>query len=163
MHHACFFFFKQKTAYEMRISDWSSDVCSSDLGLRTVAQFDEFELAHLIGAGLPRRDDIALDCGNIVDVAGGAILVEPRDRTRTAPAQRMNAGVGDQSPGAHQFHRQAAELLPWIVIETHVQRKLLGVERPAFAERGIDAESREFGQPRPGARYYLLELMANWE
>src|SRR3546814_12866319 len=29
----CFFFFKQKTAYEMRISDWSSDVCSSDLGL----------------------------------------------------------------------------------------------------------------------------------
>src|SRR3546814_1528333 len=30
----CFFFFKQKTAYEMRISDWSSDVCSSDLGGR---------------------------------------------------------------------------------------------------------------------------------
>src|SRR3546814_2290620 len=29
-----FFFFKQKTAYEMRISDWSSDVCSSDLSLR---------------------------------------------------------------------------------------------------------------------------------
>src|SRR3546814_9573207 len=27
----CFLFFKQKTAYEMRISDWSSDVCSSDL------------------------------------------------------------------------------------------------------------------------------------
>src|SRR3546814_6642562 len=35
MHSLCFlflfFFFKQKTAYEMRISDWSSDVCSSDL------------------------------------------------------------------------------------------------------------------------------------
>src|SRR3546814_17198852 len=30
-----FFFFKQKTAYEMRISDWSSDVCSSDLGRAT--------------------------------------------------------------------------------------------------------------------------------
>src|SRR3546814_10528025 len=30
----CFFFFKQKTAYEMRISDWSSDVCSSDLSAR---------------------------------------------------------------------------------------------------------------------------------
>src|SRR3546814_8664489 len=29
-----FFFFKQKTAYEMRISDWTSDVCSSDLGKR---------------------------------------------------------------------------------------------------------------------------------
>src|SRR3546814_11968540 len=30
-YHNFFFFFKQKTAYEMRISDWSSDVCSSDL------------------------------------------------------------------------------------------------------------------------------------
>src|SRR3546814_2915081 len=30
-----FFFFKQKTAYEMRISDWSSDVCSSDLWMIT--------------------------------------------------------------------------------------------------------------------------------
>src|SRR3546814_7289106 len=34
MHsYVSFFFFKQKTAYEMRISDWSSDVCSSDLRL----------------------------------------------------------------------------------------------------------------------------------
>src|SRR3546814_7294548 len=32
-----FFFFKQKTAYEMRISDWSSDVCSSDLGAGELA------------------------------------------------------------------------------------------------------------------------------
>src|SRR3546814_6367136 len=31
MYVLLFFFFKQKTAYEMRISDWSSDVCSSDL------------------------------------------------------------------------------------------------------------------------------------
>src|SRR3546814_3463872 len=34
-----FFFFKQKTAYEMRISDWSSDVCSSDL--------PEFDALHV--------------------------------------------------------------------------------------------------------------------
>src|SRR3546814_3607172 len=35
-----FFFFKQKTAYDMRISDWSSDVCSSDLDGACVEQFD---------------------------------------------------------------------------------------------------------------------------
>src|SRR3546814_20984144 len=35
-----FFVFKQKTAYEMRISDWSSDVCSSDLIDSEVRQFD---------------------------------------------------------------------------------------------------------------------------
>src|SRR3546814_19943806 len=33
----CIFFFKQKTAYEMRISDWSSDVCSSDLARQDIA------------------------------------------------------------------------------------------------------------------------------
>src|SRR3546814_6506578 len=41
----CFVFFKQKTAYEMRISDWSSDVCSSDL----IRYFDN---APFYGAGL---------------------------------------------------------------------------------------------------------------
>src|SRR3546814_3953395 len=35
----CIFFFKQKTAYEMRISDWSSDVCSSDLALLLTSAF----------------------------------------------------------------------------------------------------------------------------
>src|SRR3546814_5276378 len=38
----CFFFFKQKTAYEMRISDWSSDVCSSDLEI----ELREVDRAH---------------------------------------------------------------------------------------------------------------------
>src|SRR3546814_8941914 len=43
-----FFFFKQKTAYEMRISDWSSDVCSSDLEAAAQAGLDNvhFEVAH---------------------------------------------------------------------------------------------------------------------
>src|SRR3546814_16196806 len=53
-----FFFFKQKTAYERRISDWSSDVCSSDLVVGVVKGADpETELArnvdhhrHFIGA-----------------------------------------------------------------------------------------------------------------
>src|SRR3546814_9822388 len=36
-----FFFFKQKTAYEMRISDWSSDVCSSDLETHELGSIDK--------------------------------------------------------------------------------------------------------------------------
>src|SRR3546814_15279324 len=39
-----FFFFKQKTAYEMRISDWSSDVCSSDLWGNPITDKAAFEL-----------------------------------------------------------------------------------------------------------------------
>src|SRR3546814_4507342 len=38
-----FFFFKQKTAYEMRISDWSSDVCSSDLYVKKIFKEDASE------------------------------------------------------------------------------------------------------------------------
>src|SRR3546814_2766150 len=39
----CFFFFKHKTAYEMLISDWSSDVCSSDLN-----QVDRLRIVELV-------------------------------------------------------------------------------------------------------------------
>src|SRR3546814_16976735 len=39
------FFFKQKTAYEMRISDWSSDVCSSDLQYNTLSKPSEIVAA----------------------------------------------------------------------------------------------------------------------
>src|SRR3546814_6723629 len=54
-----FFFFKQKTAYEMRISDWSSDVCSSDLLPRLVPAFAEGRLHRLSRSGLFGRRRIA--------------------------------------------------------------------------------------------------------
>src|SRR3546814_3113504 len=41
------FFFKQKTAYEMRISDWSSDVCSSDLAAQDEAAFAAMSILEL--------------------------------------------------------------------------------------------------------------------
>src|SRR3546814_2378849 len=61
-----FFFFKQKTAYEMRISDWSSDVCSSDLPERRWAGVADgpglrdflFDCRHSAGArGRSRAPD----------------------------------------------------------------------------------------------------------
>src|SRR3546814_20801346 len=55
------FFFKQKTAYEMRISDWSSDVCSSDL----VVGPDDAAVLHPqredLTRGIRDNDDIAFD------------------------------------------------------------------------------------------------------
>src|SRR3546814_2403592 len=50
-----FFFFKQKTAYEMRISDWSSDVCSSDLRDRYRAEHKREQDAARVAAGLGGR------------------------------------------------------------------------------------------------------------
>src|SRR3546814_11329102 len=50
------FFFKQKTAYEMRISDWSSDVCSSDLPLTSQ---DQPSVSIRAGEGPTRRGGAA--------------------------------------------------------------------------------------------------------
>src|SRR3546814_4773690 len=52
----CFFFFKQKTAYEMRISDWSSDVCSSDLRAPGRAVIDD----RRVGGG-GHRAEVAIE------------------------------------------------------------------------------------------------------
>src|SRR3546814_20853917 len=49
-----FFFFKQKTAYEMRISDWSSDVCSSDLAEHASGDLAEHRGAAERGPDQPR-------------------------------------------------------------------------------------------------------------
>src|SRR3546814_11272189 len=71
-----FFFFKQKTAYEMRISDWSSDVCSSDLPFASEGQRetirDELNLNDPIPVQYVRwlGDFVTGDFGNFYTVSG---------------------------------------------------------------------------------------------
>src|SRR3546814_9270166 len=63
-----FFFFKQKTAYEMRISDWSSDVCSSDLFPERDGEDDRLDVLHrLLRRDRHRTDPLGLfaDCVRI--------------------------------------------------------------------------------------------------
>src|SRR3546814_8209902 len=48
-----FFFFKQKTAYEMRISDWSSDVCSSDLAGTIVTRLSQADVEAFTKLAVP--------------------------------------------------------------------------------------------------------------
>src|SRR3546814_3682414 len=59
-----FFFFKQKTAYEMRISDWSSDVCSSDLALVVVGDHK-----GKIGVGTSKGSDVTAAITKATEVA----------------------------------------------------------------------------------------------
>src|SRR3546814_7504632 len=89
----CLFFFKQKTAYEMRISDWSSDVCSSDLRsahLREAVELALVELERVVDAGHGGR---VFQRGGLV--AGGRafdlgqVVLEVRDRLRMAPVDRV--------------------------------------------------------------------------
>src|SRR3546814_2060258 len=71
-----FFFFKQKTAYEMRISDWSSDVCSSDLDQVCLVPFVRIAApdARKVGSGalrppLERMVIHAFRCQAVVAIA----------------------------------------------------------------------------------------------
>src|SRR3546814_9125791 len=83
-----FFFFKQKSAYEMRISDWSSDVCSSDLvarqaeaGLGQVVGAEGEELGALGDLGGPQAGTRQLDHGadDVVDLDALALAHRRRD------------------------------------------------------------------------------------
>src|SRR3546814_17991163 len=72
------FFFKQKTAYEMRISDWSSDVCSSDLGPRRRHRRRTGPVArHRRGPGAVGRDDAR----RRLTVVSGCAALRPRPRS----------------------------------------------------------------------------------
>src|SRR3546814_19123058 len=90
-----FFFFKQKTAYELRISDWSSDVCSSDLGENRIevsgarghAPSDQYKVSATYQDGF--RSSATMMIGGVdavrkAEAVGAAIL----KRTRTLFAAR---------------------------------------------------------------------------
>src|SRR3546814_9355088 len=91
------FFFKQKTAYEMRISDWSSDVCSSDLVIagrvdeedRGVALFDRGGLGRLRGVGGRDQLIVRLRLGTVGRRCGRTgWLGPPRRRIALEPRAR---------------------------------------------------------------------------
>src|SRR3546814_10700759 len=74
-----FFFFKQKPAYEMRISDWSSDVCSSDL-----------ESSHVVGYDVTYRNP---------DGSTGTM------RMGSKPGSRISLGTQDKTVGYDVTYR----------------------------------------------------------
>src|SRR3546814_11611954 len=68
----CFFFFKQKTAYEVRISYWSSDVCSSDLMAWPAFAGVDAEVAAVLGAaGTDGRCSIRMKRGGAGHISDG--------------------------------------------------------------------------------------------
>src|SRR3546814_10160961 len=85
-----FFFFKQKTAYEMRISDWSSDVCSSDL---------------LAGENRRARNTVPCCCDGSVlcERFSGSVAMDQLDRVRLlAPLRDLHARRTKRHPWEDQ-------------------------------------------------------------
>src|SRR3546814_4738958 len=120
-----FFFFKQKTAYEMRISDWSSDVCSSDLMFCDRVAQQAAQLATMLGG---------LDA--IVFTAG---IGERSAPVRAAVAQRL-AWLGaelDEGANAAGGPRisSAGSRLALLVVPTDEEAIIVRHTRTLLAER----------------------------
>src|SRR3546814_4852168 len=80
-----FFFFKQKTAYEMRISDWSSDVCSSDLVLNGPFKHN-VSLFHILRFV---TDSLGFGIDFLARLWGVALLKPPRQIGRASCRERV--------------------------------------------------------------------------
>src|SRR3546814_9888871 len=111
-----FFFFKQKTAYEMRISDWSSDVCSSDL----VDKQDVARAVRRVGCGREQNGLIGIGVTARAGVRQEAFRLERPEQAieRYEPIFTSN----DQQPPApthhafgedrdHALHRRGGEMV----------------------------------------------------
>src|SRR3546814_18987617 len=121
-----FFFFKQNTAYELRISDWSSDVCSSDLmkakvlhedGERTIVLV--FETGDRVIEGLLNfARTHAPTAGHFT--ANGAFQDVTLDRKRAVKGKRGQVRVG---PGGHRFIKKKNAMEETYVAENHPKQK----------------------------------------
>src|SRR3546814_4811551 len=103
-----FFFFKQKTAYEMRISDWSSDVCSSDLCGRVHPPMRPVEIRVVdkeVGKRAPRQPPPAVKAGVGVDARPPVRLPGMQ---REARRHRVDHG-GGQRPARSEERRVGKE------------------------------------------------------
>src|SRR3546814_18948119 len=93
-----FFFFKQKTAYEMRISDWSSDVCSSDLFARY--RIDDpllfFQSVRSEETARPRLNTIIN--GSLRQILGNATLSAVLSQERTEILRDLRESVDEETP-----------------------------------------------------------------
>src|SRR3546814_17404375 len=115
-----FFFFKQKTAYEMRISDWSSDVCSSDLlaaqqrigcGLVDLAALHQDRLGlvddRAFGEGVFRLVEFALEPRKGLEAADGKV------DTRFDPLFRQAIAAVGRHPRVDQRSRRERTRVAW--------------------------------------------------
>src|SRR3546814_14916109 len=115
-----FFFVKQKTAYEMRISDWSSDVCSSDL---QIVQFFGVAVAD-VAAGLVALPN---DRSVVVGLITGCGMGKGRIRAPTVRSGEPNAAL-------KQEHRR---LIAAAAAAGHIVFVSIAFARPGFAHHDL--------------------------
>src|SRR3546814_6152469 len=95
------FFFKQKTAYEMRISDWSSDVCSSDL--RSSSTSSKWGLSFMVSY-----------CHDTREEGRAKTLLSSPFPMRTDPkGGRISSKASGRPASSSSFHHASPHVRPW--------------------------------------------------
>src|SRR3546814_9135090 len=97
-----FFFFKQKTAYEMRTSDWSSDVCSSDLGNKLIAgtKFENMSIEDII------KKSSGKIFNNAAQVWNHSFFWNCLTPKQGAPGKKLTDALVKQFGGVEDFKKQ---------------------------------------------------------
>src|SRR3546814_5690332 len=121
------FFFKQKTAYEMRISDWSSDVCSSDLANYLAEIWAAIEKA----AGERKGPFLVYQENNI-------ILRALRDYLR--------ADIGEVVIDNAEVYEQARTHMEHVNPQNHARLKLYKDDITLFSRYQIDSQIEQIGR-----------------
>src|SRR3546814_698949 len=158
----CFFFFKQKTAYEMRISDWSSDVCSSDLTMKLQLPSDwRLDLSGTIGRSQTNIASQNYVTGAIASTTGGfydnrirAIELRGDGSLLALPGGNLGLAVG----GGYRAFRLSAKS---IISAAGATTNLLNIdhqENVAFAYGELSLPI--FGQENRTAFADFLQLSA---
>src|SRR3546814_20956962 len=106
-----FFFFKQKTAYEMRISDWSSDVCSSDLGWGEDAAKGICLASFGFDVCVAAKEIATLQLCGVVGIIGAPIPLRGtlRDRRRIGRTHARIPGITREKTGRSEERRGGKE------------------------------------------------------
>src|SRR3546814_374423 len=145
-----FFFFKQKTAYEMRISDWSSDVCSSDLATAIIAAgiLTFGDALKVLDRKIVLTIVMALALGAAMQETGGATLIAhvlTELMAGASPGQVLSAFFLLLALLSNVLSTKATAVL-FTPIAVDLAR-ILGVPVEAFAVAVIFASNCSFASP----------------
>src|SRR3546814_901541 len=163
----CFcFFYKQKTAYEMRISDWSSDVCSSDLSypiaLEGALKLKEISYIHAEGyaAGEMKHGPIAL-----IDDSVPVIVVAPTDEIFDKTASNVEEAIArggkvvfmSDAAGLKRLGKKAWATVELPKVDPFVAPILYAVPVQLLAYHAAVAKGTDVDQPRNLAQSVTVE------
>src|SRR3546814_129811 len=131
-----FFFFKQKTAYEMRISDWSSDVCSSDLG--PIALIDEAVPVIVLAPSGPLFEKTVSNMQEVMARGGKIVLISDAEGLAEAGEGSM---ATIEMPRVHPLIAPLVYAVPVQLLAYHVAvAKGTDVDQPRNLAKSVTVE-----------------------